>query len=408
MADEKITDYGANGSPAAGDLIEIIDISDTSMAPTGTNKKLRYDQFIASTFGTFGNQVYVSGVNGNDANSGLTPTAAKQTIPAGATTVEAMGGGGTFRGAVCLDSGPNPLSAQFIMPESVSLLGNHRHANFGFETLYDNGSWIEWTGINPASASLTTGSVLRTSAFARGGVIKHVSFNLGTGNMSNLRAIDMVDWQNMSLIEDVLIKGANFNIGFCAYNKTSIGAPGFYEMQQCWCAGGARVPFLFGGIVEQITLRGCKVDDGNSGATSRAVAGYQVGPTGVSDEVFAGGSSGILILDGCANEMGGTTTGDYPDISVVATTGGHSYDVALDVRGFIQQSDFTVAGGLTTPAISYLATPSEPDDVLPVFVSSYVSQSRAHLISAPNAIGGAVTVNPGTPPAAGHRTRWKH
>ena len=41
MADPKITDYAAlGGAPATNDLIEVVDVSDTSMAATGTNKKM--------------------------------------------------------------------------------------------------------------------------------------------------------------------------------------------------------------------------------------------------------------------------------------------------------------------------------------------------------------------------------
>lgn len=40
MANSKISDLAALTTPAAGDLLTAVDVSDTSMAPTGTNKKL--------------------------------------------------------------------------------------------------------------------------------------------------------------------------------------------------------------------------------------------------------------------------------------------------------------------------------------------------------------------------------
>lgn len=401
MADEKTTALTAIGSPAAGDLYTIVDVSDTTDDPAGSSRSIRHDQVVSSGFSAFTNQVYVSGVNGSDSEDGLSPLTAKQTIAAGLTAVEAMGGAGVFRGAVLLDHGPHNVASQLVVPESVSVIGHHQHANFGFESLYDNGSWIVWTGSNPGSAGLTTGSVLRTTAFARGGVIKNVSFDLGTGDMHNLRAIDMVDWQNMSRMEGVLIKGAHFAAGFCAYNKTSIGSPGYFKMDRCWCAQGAARPFLIGGGVEQILLSQCGVDDGNGGSTTRAAAAFTVGAAGVSDEVFPGGSSLSLMMESCKNEMG-STSADYPFVECQT-----NYDATLVMIGCYEQSNFSGGGGLTSPSIKYTAVPSEPDDVLPVFIYGMSSQSRAVLIDAPNA-SPSVHKTPATSPSGGARTRWSY
>jgi hypothetical protein len=400
MTDQRTPDLPAIGTPSGADLLTIVDVSDTADDASGSSKKIRYDEIIDSGFGFLGNQVYVSGVNGSDSNSGLTPSAAKATLPAALTTVEAMGGGGNFRGALLLDSGPHQVSSQFVIPASVALLGNHQHANFGFESLYDNGSWIEWVGSNPASPGLTAGSVLKTSAYDRGGVIKNVSVKLA-GSMPNLRGIDMVDWQNMSRMEGVLVKGDHFDIGFCAYNKTNIGAPGFFKMDRCWCAGGARRPFLISGGVEQILMSQCGVDDGNGATTSRAEAAWTIGDSGVSDDTFPGGSSLSLLMESCKNEMG-STTADYPFIEVQS-----AYDLTLIATACYEQSNFAAGGGLTTAAISYLAAPSEPDDILPVFVYGMSSQSRALLLDAPNA-SPPVSIAPGTSPSGGARTRWSY
>src|ERR1043165_6059529 len=40
MADSKITGYGALTAPALTDLLEVVDVSDTSMAGTSTNKQI--------------------------------------------------------------------------------------------------------------------------------------------------------------------------------------------------------------------------------------------------------------------------------------------------------------------------------------------------------------------------------
>lgn len=42
----KITDLAANSAAATGDLIETVDVSDTSMAATGTNKKITLADFV--------------------------------------------------------------------------------------------------------------------------------------------------------------------------------------------------------------------------------------------------------------------------------------------------------------------------------------------------------------------------
>jgi len=48
MANKKITDYTALTSPADGDLIEIVDVSDTTDAATGTNKKISTVNLLAA------------------------------------------------------------------------------------------------------------------------------------------------------------------------------------------------------------------------------------------------------------------------------------------------------------------------------------------------------------------------
>lgn len=64
MAKKKITDMTllAAGSVAALDMIEIVDVSDTTDASTGTNKRLSiYDWLAAQTFGATGSFTAASG-----------------------------------------------------------------------------------------------------------------------------------------------------------------------------------------------------------------------------------------------------------------------------------------------------------------------------------------------------------
>lgn len=53
MADSKISDLSSLTSVAADDLIEIVDVSDTSMAASGTNKKMRKDALFTGMIGAW-------------------------------------------------------------------------------------------------------------------------------------------------------------------------------------------------------------------------------------------------------------------------------------------------------------------------------------------------------------------
>ncbi len=403
MPDAKISALTAQttGSVAPGDLFVQVDVSDGTMAATGTDKKVTAGQYGAQGSSPSGLKQYVDCVNGSDSNDGLSWYAPKLTVANALANVVSMSGS-NYRGDVYLSAGRHPVSSQLVVPGSVSLHGNERASGGGFELLYDNGSWLEWTGTNPA-AGASTGSVLAAGLpsftdYARGGVIENLGINIPT-SMPNLRAFDLVNWQNMSAVKDILINGPAYSMGFCAYNTLSLGAPGFFSMERCWVAGGATRPFLFSGGVEQIMMIECGIDD-----ASTAAAGVTVGASGVTGDVFPGGASLTLLLVNCKNEMAGTSTGDYPWVQVAAG----SYDCDLTMIGCYEQSNFTTAGGLTTPTVSYLATPSQADDGVggvPVHIVGMSSQSRSILLSAPN-VTPAIVVRPETTPAAGQRTRW--
>lgn len=92
MANEKISELTALTTPAAGDLIPIVDVSDTTDAASGTTKKIAYSDLLA------GATPLMVGANGSDGEAGLVPAplagdAAKVLSGAG-TWVTAAGGGG--------------------------------------------------------------------------------------------------------------------------------------------------------------------------------------------------------------------------------------------------------------------------------------------------------------------------
>jgi hypothetical protein len=65
MANSKITDLTTLTSVASGDLIPIVDISDTTQASSGTTKKITQSNFVGSIFTspTFSGNITVTGAN---------------------------------------------------------------------------------------------------------------------------------------------------------------------------------------------------------------------------------------------------------------------------------------------------------------------------------------------------------
>lgn len=88
MADSKISDYTENTTPASDDLQEQVDISDTSLAATGTNKKATHANIITKAHGLSDGLVKVaSGV--------MTPSVEGTDYYAPAGTDVALADGGT-------------------------------------------------------------------------------------------------------------------------------------------------------------------------------------------------------------------------------------------------------------------------------------------------------------------------
>lgn len=72
MADAKITDLAAlSAAPAVGDLLELVDVSDTSMAASGTNKKITAANLLSGVYVAGGTDVAVAdgGTGASDAST---------------------------------------------------------------------------------------------------------------------------------------------------------------------------------------------------------------------------------------------------------------------------------------------------------------------------------------------------
>ena len=75
MADSRISELTAlAAAPASGDLVEIVDVSDTSMAATGTNKKITAANLLANAYQVGGTDVAVTdgGTGASDAATART------------------------------------------------------------------------------------------------------------------------------------------------------------------------------------------------------------------------------------------------------------------------------------------------------------------------------------------------
>lgn len=104
MADQKISQLTAllGANTASGDLVTIVDISDTTMGASGTNKKMTLAEFQASpvSAGTANGVLYLNGTKVPSSGSALTfdGTNLATTGTASATKLIPTGGGATGNG----------------------------------------------------------------------------------------------------------------------------------------------------------------------------------------------------------------------------------------------------------------------------------------------------------------------
>ena len=138
MADSKISSLTELTVPSSGDLIPIVDISDTSMAGTGTDKKIQYSNLLAIMYPI--GCVYISTVSTNPATL------------FGFGTWITHAGGRTIIGAGTSDA---VYAAGATGGESTHLLTGTESGEKGHNHIQD----AHAHGISPATIGNTTGSV---------------------------------------------------------------------------------------------------------------------------------------------------------------------------------------------------------------------------------------------------------
>jgi hypothetical protein len=130
MADQKISQLtsltGAN--TASGDLVTIVDISDTTMGASGTNKKMTLTEFQASpvSAGTANGVVYLNGSKVATAGSALTfdGTNLATTGTASATKLIPTGGTATGNGMYLPSANTLGFSTNGVLGMSLNASGN--------------------------------------------------------------------------------------------------------------------------------------------------------------------------------------------------------------------------------------------------------------------------------------------
>jgi len=350
----------------------------------------------AGSGGSAENTQYVDYASGNDSHDGLSwNTAVKTIATALATLVDPNYIGDIYLGG----NADHVVTSQLNIPAGVSLHGNSRPKDQN--NAYTGGTRILWNGPDSGAILSTQNPGDDTGGYDAANVIENINFCIptsgGSAPYNNVKALDLRNWQNMSILRGVTISGgAKEGFFFNTSDSAGMGVPGYIKLERCWVFNGGTRPFWFEGGFSTIHLDNCAVDGNNN-----TLAAITVGPSleGHREADLS------LLLTACKFEGGNSATsggaGDCPFIEVQASA---DADVTVVSCSAKHQGGTT----MTSPVILYSAAPTMPDDAIsgiPVHVTSMVSQTFAKRISAPNATP-AITLAPETAPTGGNVDRW--
>jgi hypothetical protein len=154
MADTKVTGLtaltGANSAP--GDLLTLVDVSDTTMDAAGTNKKQTRQEFQTYNAGTLTTDVKVLDLSATWNDAGVTFTGLKFNVTSTASAAASL----------LLDLQVGGTSKLSVTKSSVFTLGSG-NGRFGFDASADWVSYIKFNGTNVVSFSNVGGITLVTN-----------------------------------------------------------------------------------------------------------------------------------------------------------------------------------------------------------------------------------------------------
>ena len=174
MADQKISQLNSltGANTASGDLVTIVDISDTTMGASGTNKKMTLTEFQASpvSAGTANGVTYLNASKVSTAGSALTfdGTNLATTGTASATKLIPTGGTATGNGMYLPSANTLGFSTNGVLNMSLDASGN---VGIGRIPNYKLDAYLSGAG-SPAIASSNDNivTILQSSGSAQGNV----------------------------------------------------------------------------------------------------------------------------------------------------------------------------------------------------------------------------------------------
>lgn len=174
MADQKISQLNSltGANTASGDLVTVVDISDTTMGASGTNKKMTLTEFQASpvSAGTANGVTYLNASKVSTAGSALTfdGTNLATTGTASATKLIPTGGTATGNGMYLPSANTLGFSTNGVLNMSLDASGN---VGIGRIPNYKLDAYLSGAG-SPAIASSNDNivTILQSSGSAQGNV----------------------------------------------------------------------------------------------------------------------------------------------------------------------------------------------------------------------------------------------
>jgi hypothetical protein len=287
--------------------------------------------------------LYVDPTNGNDSNSGVSWTLAKQTI-AGALTAVASGFNNTAR--IQLSRGVHNVTSTLTIPQGVKFSG--------MGSLLSQETEIVWTGPDDGSYVIRTAGNTSGSDFTRGELsgflVRPNATKPGGGAYTNLNGVHGRNMQNGSHVFDVRVQNFPGKGIMCDWSNAGVpaaGFPGWVTFSRVWSTGNNVDWHMFGGFTS-VLFNMC-AGDVSSNTTDVFIIDP---PTGGSN----GGRAANYVFVGFKSEDNGSPSGAGadPNYFTINTDVSIGFDGCSGKRG--------LPG--TKPWINYTAAPASQNAVV--------------------------------------------